>query len=93
MELEIPKTPEPLDNTTLKKSTFGRGRPRLIRDRLSPNSSQNNATTTPILGDSTGPLTIINAHMTDAEIDRAIEDAKCADQECFYPRRKRLGVY
>ena len=37
MELENPKTQEPLGNTTLKKSTFGQGRPRLMRDRLSRN--------------------------------------------------------
>ena len=30
-----------------------------------------------------GPLTIIATNMTDTEVDRAIDDAKCADQEIF----------
>ena len=34
-------------------------------------------------GSSMGPLTIITANMTATEVDRAIEDAKCADQEVF----------
>ena len=38
MDTESPKSPEPRDITTLKKSTFGRGRPKLFRDRTSPNS-------------------------------------------------------
>ena len=38
METESPKTPELSDNATLKKSTFGRGRPKLKKERTSPNS-------------------------------------------------------
>ena len=72
-DTENPKTPEHLDNTTLKKSTFGRGRPKLVRDRTNSNSPQ--ASTAP------GPLHIIATNMTDTEVNRAIEDAKCAEQE------------
>ena len=73
MDTESPKIPEPHTNTTLKTGTLGRGRPKLVRDRTSPNSPQ--ATTTP------GPLTIVTANMTDTEVDRAIFDTKHADQE------------
>ena len=73
MDTESPKTPEHLDNTTLKKSTFRRGRPKLVRDRTNSNSPQ--ASTAP------GPLHIIATNMTDTEVNRAIEDAKCAEQE------------
>ena len=73
MNTESPKTPEPQANTTLKTGTVGRGRSKLVRDRTSSNSQQ--ATTAP------GPLTIVTANMTDTEVDRAINDAKHADQE------------
>ena len=73
MDTQRPKTPEPQTNTTLKTGTLGRGRPKLVRDRTSPNYPQ--AATTP------GPLTIVTANMTDTEVDRAITDAKHADQE------------
>ena len=73
MDTESPKTPEPQAITTLKTGTLGRGRPKLVRDRISPNSPQ--AATAP------GPLTIVTANMTDTEVDRAINDAKHADQE------------
>ena len=73
MDTESPKTPELSDNTTLKKCTFGRCRPKLVRDRTNSNSPK--ATT------ALGPLTITATNMTDTEIDRAIDDAKCADQE------------
>ena len=72
MDTESPKTPETQTNTTLKTGTLGRGRPKLFRDRTSPNSPQ--ATTTP------GSLTIVTANMTDTEVDRAITDTKHADQ-------------
>ena len=75
MDTTSPKTPEPQPNTTIKTGTIGRGRPKLVRDRTTPNSPQ--ATTT------TGPLTIVTANMTDTEIDRAITDTKNADQELF----------
>ena len=71
LDTESRKTPEPLANTTIK-GTLGRGRPKLVRDRTSSNSSQ---TTAP------GTLTIFATNMTDTEVDRAIEDAKQADQE------------
>ena len=72
MDTESPKTPEPPANATVK-GTFGRGRPKLVRDRTNSNSSQ--TPTTP------GALTIVAKNMTDTEVDRAIEDAKQADQE------------
>ena len=78
MEIDSPKTPEPPTDTTTKKSTFGRGRPKLIRDRASPNTAN-----TPMPGSSTGPLTITTSNMTDTEIDCAIEDANSAEQETF----------
>ena len=74
MDIDSPKTPEPPTDRTTKKSTFGRGRPKLIRDRASPNTAN-----TPMPGSSTGPLTITTSNMTDTEIDRAIEDANSAD--------------
>ena len=78
MDIDSPKTPEPPTDTTTKKSTFGRGRPKLIRDRASPNTAN-----TPMPGSSTGLLTIISSNMTDTEIDRVIEDANSAEQEIF----------
>ena len=73
MDTVSPKTTEPQANTTLKTGTLGRGRPKLVRDRTSPNSPQ--AATAP------DPLTLVTANMTDTEVDRAINDAKHADQE------------
>ena len=75
-----PTTLDQSDNATLKKSTFGRGKPlKLIRDRQnsSPNQSSPGGTR------NTGPLTITAANMTDTEIDRAIEDARQANDEIF----------
>ena len=72
MDTESTKTPELPDNTTFIKSTFGRGRPKLVRDITNSNSPQ--ATTAPV------SLTITATNMTDTEVDRAIDDAKCADQ-------------
>ena len=78
MDIDSPKTPEPPIDTTIKKSTFGRGRPKLIRDRASPNRAN-----TPMPRSSTGPLTITTSNMTDTDLDRAIEDANNAEQEIF----------
>ena len=52
MDIDSPKTPELPIDTTIKKSTLGRGRPKLIRDRASPNTAN-----TPTPGNNTGPLT------------------------------------
>ena len=76
MDTESPKTPEHLDNTTLEKSTFGRGMPKLVRDRTNSNSPQ--ASTAPV------PLTIIATNMTDTEVDCAIGEAECAEQELLF---------
>ena len=68
------------DNATVKRSTYGRGRPlKLTRDRQisSPHQSPPGETS------NTGPLTITAANMTDTEIDRAIEDARQANDELF----------
>ena len=78
MEIDSPKTPELSIDTTIKKSTLRRGRPKLIRDRASPNTAN-----TPMPGNNLGPLTITTSNMTDTEIDRAIEDANSAEQEIF----------
>ena len=78
MDTESPKTPELIEDTTTKRSTFGRGRPKLIRDRAIPNSVN-----TPMPGNSMGPLTITTSNMTNTEVDRAIEDANRADQKIF----------
>ena len=68
------------DNATVKRSTYGRGRPlKLTRDRQnsSPHQSPPGRTS------NIGPLTITAANMTDTEIDRAIEDARQANDELF----------
>ena len=83
METESQKTQEPSDNATLKKGTFGRGRPKLIRDRSSPGSPLDTPGKTPALDDNMGPLTKTTDHMTDTEIHQVIQDAKTADQELF----------
>ena len=74
MDTESPKTPDP-PMTTTTSGAFGRGRPKLVRDRKSTSSPQKTAHHTP------GALTIVATNMTDTEVDRAIEDAKQADQE------------
>ena len=71
MDTESPKTPDP-PTTTTTSGSFGRGRPKLVRDRSSPQTTTQH---TP------GALTIVATNMTDTEVDRAIEDAKQADQE------------
>ena len=63
MEIDSPKTPELSIDTTIKKSTLGRGRPKLIRDRASPNTAN-----TPMPGNNIGPLTITTSNMTDTEL-------------------------
>ena len=78
MEIDSPKTPELPIDTTIKKGTLGRGGPKLIGDRASPNTAN-----TPMPGNNIGPLTITTSNMTDTEVDRAIEDANSAEQEIF----------
>ena len=75
MDLISPKTPESPNTTVTKRGSIGRGKPKLIRDRTSTSSPQ----TSPDMC----PLTIITTNMTDTEVDRAIEDAKSAEQEIF----------
>ena len=83
MEWANQKTPESLNTTVMKKGSLGRGRPKLIRDRNSSNSPQTSPDNNHTQGSSMGPLTITTTNMTDTEVDRAIEDAKIADQEVF----------
>ena len=64
-------TPNPKQN-----GSFGRGRPKLVRNRRSPDSPTDST-------DSLGPLTVITANMTDTDIDSVIEDARKADKEIF----------
>ena len=76
-------SPSPLDqsdNATVKRTTYGRGKPlKLIRDRQNSSPHQS----PPGGSNNTGPLTITAANMTDTEIDRAIEDARQANDELF----------
>ena len=67
MDTESPKTPDP-PMTTTTSGFFGRGRPKLVRDRKSTSSPQTTAHQTP------GALTIVAPNMTDTEVDRAIEE-------------------
>ena len=83
MEWANQKTPESPNTTVMKKGSLGRGRPKLIRDRNSSNSPQTSPDNNHTQGNSTGPLTITTTNMTDTEVDRAIEDAKIAEQEVF----------
>ena len=83
MDLVNPKTSESSNTTVTKRGSTGRGRPKLIRDRTSPNSPQTSADNEPTQGNSMGPLTKVTTNMTDTKVDRAIEDAKSADQEVF----------
>ena len=83
MDLVNPKTPESPNTTVTKRGSIGRGRPKLIRDRNSSKSPQTSPDNKPTQGNSMGPLTIITTNMTDTEVDRAIEDAKSADQQVF----------
>ena len=66
----------PTTPTTKTSGSFGRGRPKLVRNRQSPCSLTGST-------DSLGPLTIITENMTDTDIDRIIEDAKQNDTELF----------
>ena len=52
---------------------------KLIRDRQNSSPHQSSPEETR----NTGPLTITAANMTDTEIDRAIEDARQANDELF----------
>ena len=83
MDLVISKTPESPNTTVTKRSSMDRGMPKLVRDRTSSNSPQTSPDNKPTQGNSMVTLTIITTNMTDTEVDRAIEDAKSADQEVF----------
>ena len=83
METESPKTPEPSDYAILKRSTFGRGKPKITEDRPSPGSPLETPGKIPELDDKMGPLTINTSHMTETEIRQAIQDAETAEQELF----------
>ena len=79
-ETSSPTTVDQSDNATVKKSTYGRGRPlKLIRDRQISNPHQSSPGGT----NNTGPLTITATNMTETEIDRAIEDARQANDKLF----------
>ena len=83
MDLISPKTPEFPNTTVTKRGSIDRGRPKLIRDRTSTSSPQTSPDNTTTQGSNMGPLNIITTNMTDTEVDRAIEDAKSAEQEFF----------
>ena len=82
METETPKTQEPTTNATLKRSTFGRGKPKTTGDHTSPGFPLETPGKVPAL-DNMGPLTINTGHMTEEEIHQAIQDARTAEQELF----------
>ena len=63
-----------------KYATIGRGRPKLIRDRQN-SGSPGETLTSPDQQSGIGPLTVVTENMTDAEIDRVIEDARKANTE------------
>ena len=85
-----PETPPPersnqttqgqTDNARVNKGTFGRGKPKLIREGSGSSSPRNTPEET---DHSIGPLTITTANMTDTKIDRAISDDKQANEELF----------
>ena len=83
MDIPSPKTPEAPNITARKKSTFRRGRPKHNRDRATPNSPQTSPDINLTPGNNLGPLTNTATNTTDTEVDRAIEDAKSADQDVF----------
>ena len=76
---ESEPTPDQTDNTTVKKGTFGRGRPVQKRERSESSSPHSTPGGT---NKDIGPLTI-TTNMTDTEINRAISDAKQANEELF----------
>ena len=79
-ETSSPTTVDQSDNATVKKSTYGRRRPlKLTRDRQIPSPHQSSPGGT----NNTGPLTITATNMTETEIDRAIEDARQANDKLF----------
>ena len=73
-------TPGQTDNAAVIKGTFGRGKPMQKRERSGSSSPHNTPGDT---NKSTGPLTITTTNMTDTEINRAINDAKQANEELF----------
>ena len=73
-------TPRQTDNATVIKGTFGRGRPKLIRERSGSSSPRNTPEET---DNSIGRPTTTTANMTDTEIDRDIGDAGQANEELF----------
>ena len=77
-ERNIQRRPDQTDNATVIKGTFGRGKPKLIRERSGSSSPRNIPEKT---DNSIGPLTITTTNMTDTEIHRAISDAKHAIEE------------
>ena len=84
-ETSSPITLDQPDNATVKKSSFGRGKPlKLIRDQQNSSPHQSS----PGGKRNTGPLTMTAANMSDTEIDCAIEDARQAnDERTFYQTR------
>ena len=83
MDLVNPKTPETTNKMAIKKNSFGRGKPKLTRDQTNSSSPQTSPDNNPTPGSSVGPLAITTANMSDTEVNRAIENAKTADQEVF----------
>ena len=83
METQSPNTSAPSDNATLKRSTFGRGKPKITGDRPSPGSPVETPGKIPALDDNMGPLTINTGHMTETEIRQAFQDVKTVEQELF----------
>ena len=73
-------TPGQTDNATVIKGTFGRGKPMQKRERSGSSSPHSTPEDT---NKSIGPLTITTTNMTDTEINRAINDAKQANEELF----------
>ena len=72
-------TPGQTDNATVIKGTFDRGKPMQKRERSGSSSPHSTPGDT---NKSIGPLTI-TTNMTDTEINRAINDAKQANEELF----------
>ena len=83
METESLKIPETSDNVTLKRSNFGRSKPKVTENRPNPGSPPETPGTIPALDDNMGPLTINTGHMTETESRQAIQDAKTSEQVLF----------
>ena len=73
-------TPGQTDNATVIKGTIGRGKPMQKRELSGSSSSHRTPGDT---NKSISPLTITTTNMTDTEINRAINDAKQANEELF----------